>query len=116
MAWKRMCLEIGMGTDIRGGDSTKAASRALMDALRHNALTIGPAIGQDADDMFVKVWIGAPDPDSVDREAIAALLPHGSGEVEVTRGGLSMPNDSGDNITIMAHAAAEVFLNVGDDA
>lgn len=116
MAWKRMCLEIGMGTDIRGGDSTKAASRALMDALRHNALTIGPAIGQDADDMWVRVWIGAPDPENVDKAALVALLPHGTREVEVTRGGLSMPNDSGTNITIMAHAAAEVFLNLGGEA
>lgn len=116
MAWKRMCLEIGMGTDIRGGDSTKAASRALMDALRHNALTIGPAIGQDADDMFVKVWIGAPDPDSVDKAELVAMLPHGTGEVEVAKGGLSMPNDAGTNVTIMAHAAAEVFLNLGNDA
>lgn len=116
MAWKRMCLEIGMGADIRGGDSTKAAERALMDALRHNALTIGPAIGQDADDMFVKVWIGAPDPDSVDRDRLTALLPHGSGEVEVMQGGLVMENDSGTNVTLMAHAAAEVFLNIGDEA
>ncbi|WP_370288221.1 Lin0512 family protein, partial [Siccirubricoccus soli] len=29
MAMKRMVLEIGMGTDIRGLDSTKAAVRAL---------------------------------------------------------------------------------------
>ena len=29
MAGKRMIVELGMGTDIRGGDSTKAAVRAL---------------------------------------------------------------------------------------
>ena len=33
MAKKRMVLEIGMGTDIRGTDPTKAACRALRDAL-----------------------------------------------------------------------------------
>ena len=32
MALKRVALEIGMGTDIRGGDYTKAAVRALKDA------------------------------------------------------------------------------------
>jgi uncharacterized protein (TIGR02058 family) len=36
MALKRMVLEIGMGTDIRGADPTKAAVRALRDALWHN--------------------------------------------------------------------------------
>ena len=39
MAMKRMVMEIGMGTDIRGSDQTKAAIRALKDALRHNSLT-----------------------------------------------------------------------------
>jgi len=29
MALKRVALEIGMGTDIRGGDYTKAAVRGL---------------------------------------------------------------------------------------
>ena len=28
MAWKRVVTEMGMGTDIRGGDYTKAAVRA----------------------------------------------------------------------------------------
>ena len=40
MALKRVALEIGMGTDIRGGDYTKAAVRALRDALWHNSLTV----------------------------------------------------------------------------
>ena len=33
MTMKRMVIEFGMGTDIRGGDYTKAAVRALRDAL-----------------------------------------------------------------------------------
>ena len=33
-------LEIGMGTDIRGADYTKAAVRALRDALWHNSLNV----------------------------------------------------------------------------
>ena len=45
MAMKRMVLEIGMGTDIRGSDSTKAACRALRDALWHNSLSIATALG-----------------------------------------------------------------------
>src|ERR1041384_6105819 len=46
MTKKRMVLEIGMGTDIRGADPTKAACRALRDALWHNSLSIAPALGQ----------------------------------------------------------------------
>ena len=36
MPMKRVVLEIGMGTDIRGAEPTKAAVRALKDALWHN--------------------------------------------------------------------------------
>ena len=46
MALKRVALEIGMGTDIRGGDYTKAAVRALRDALWHNSLTVATAVGK----------------------------------------------------------------------
>ncbi|MDP6342813.1 MAG: Lin0512 family protein, partial [Alphaproteobacteria bacterium] len=45
MPLKRMVLEIGMGTDIRGGEPTKAAVRALRDALWHNSLTVANALG-----------------------------------------------------------------------
>ena len=40
MALRRMVLQIGMGTDIRGADYTKAAVRALRDALWHNSLSV----------------------------------------------------------------------------
>ena len=43
MVLKKVALEIGMGTDIRGGDYTKAAVRALKDALWHNSLTVATA-------------------------------------------------------------------------
>ena len=46
MALKRMVLQIGMGTDIRGRDYTKAAVRALRDALWHNSLSVAGALGQ----------------------------------------------------------------------
>jgi uncharacterized protein (TIGR02058 family) len=45
MALKRMVLQIGMGTDIRGQDYTKAAVRALRDALWHNSLSVADAVG-----------------------------------------------------------------------
>ncbi len=64
MALKRVALEIGMGTDIRGGDYTKAAVRALRDALWHNSLTVATALGKSSDDMQVEVLIGVPRPRS----------------------------------------------------
>ena len=55
MALKRMVLQIGMGTDIRGADYTKAAVRALRDALWHNSLGVADAVGLQVDAMRVDV-------------------------------------------------------------
>ncbi len=112
MTLKRMVLEIGMGTDIRGADSTKAAVRALKDALWHNSLTVGAAVGQSADAMKVAVTIAVPRPGEVDKAAVLAVLPHGTGTVTVVEGGLEIPNDAGTDSTLIAHAAAAVYLDI----
>ena len=112
MTFKRVALEIGMGTDIRGTDYTKAAVRALRDALWHNSLSVGPALGLDVDSMEVEVNIGVPQPGQVDKEAVLAILPHGTGTVNVVEGGLEIPNDEGTNITVIANAVAVVRLDL----
>jgi uncharacterized protein (TIGR02058 family) len=105
-------LEIGMGTDIHGADPTKAAIRALRDALWHNNLTVAEAAGLPVDSMQVEVVIGVPHPDRVDREAVRAVLPHGTGTVRVVEGGLEIPNEARTDSTLMAHAAAIVRLDL----
>jgi uncharacterized protein (TIGR02058 family) len=112
MAMKRVAIEIGMGTDIRGGDYTKAAVRALRDALWHNSLSIAPALGQPLDAMIVDVHIGVPRPETVDRAQVLAVLPHGGGTVTVTEGGLEIVNDAGDNRTLIAYACVVVSLDI----
>jgi uncharacterized protein (TIGR02058 family) len=112
MTLKRMVLEIGMGTDIRGAEPTKAAVRALRDALWHNSLSVADALGQDVDSMQVEVTIGVPHPEQVDKDAVLAVLPHGTGTVTVVEGGLEIPNDAGTGSTLIAHAAAVVRLDV----
>ena len=112
MALKRMVLQIGMGTDIRGTDYTKAAVRALRDALWHNGLSIANVVGLPVDEMQVEVTIGVPRPDQVDKEAVLAVLPHGTGTVRVVEGGLEIPNDAGTGSTLIANAAAVVRLDV----
>jgi len=116
MAMKRMVLEIGMGTDIRGTDYTKAAVRALRDALWHNSLTVTAALGVPIDSMKVEVKIGVPKPDAVDTAQVLAVLPHGTGTCEVVEGGLEIPNAAGTGSTVMATAAAVVWLDLPDDA
>ena len=112
MTLKRMAVEMGMGTDIRGTDYTKAAVRALRDALWHNSLSVANALGQPTDSMVVDVLIGVPRPDRVDKNEVLAILPHGTGTVTVVEGGLEIPNDAGTGSTVMASAAAIVRLDV----
>ena len=107
-----MVLEIGMGTDIRGQDSTKAACRALRDALWHNSLNVADAIGKPVDSMQVEVLIGVPKPERVDTAEVLKVLPHGTGTVKVYEGGLEIVNDAGTGSTVLAQAAAIVRLDV----
>ena len=113
MTKKRMVLEIGMGTDIRGADPTKAACRALRDALWHNSLSIAPALGQSVEDMIVDIHIGVPRPERVDKAEVLAVLPYGKGTVMVVEGGLEIKNDAGTSSTMIANACVVVSLDVG---
>ena len=85
--------------------------RALRDALWHNSLSVAGALGLPVDAMQVEVTIGVPHPELVDRAAVLAVLPHGTGTVSVVEGGLEIANESG-NKTVVANAAAVVRLDL----
>lgn len=112
MALKSVVMEFGMGTDIRGGDYTKAAVRALHAALRQNSITFAQALGLTGDDMVVKIQIGVAKPDQVDKAAVAAILPYGKAEVIVEEGGMDTPQYDGADVTILANAALTVYLDL----
>ncbi|MEM7215985.1 MAG: Lin0512 family protein [Pseudomonadota bacterium] len=115
MAWKRMVMELGMGTDIRGSDYTKAAMRAVHNALRQNSLVIADAFGKPREEMRVDIHIGVQKPENVDRQEVASVLPYGSGSVEVVKGGMDTPKDDGTPGTIMANAALIVYLDLPEN-
>ncbi len=110
-----MVLEMGMGTDLQGADYTKAAVRALKDALWHNSLTVAPAFGVPKEAMKIEVSIGVAKPEKVDKEQVKAVLPYGSATVEVVEGGLDIVADCGTKVTVVANAAAVVYLNLIDN-
>jgi uncharacterized protein (TIGR02058 family) len=112
MSMKRVAVEIGMGTDIRGADYTKAAVRALRDALWHNSLNVAAALGKPTDSMVVEVHIGVPRPELVNKAEVLAVLPHGTGTVTVVEGGLEIFNDDRTSSTVIANAAAIVRLDI----
>ena len=114
MALTRMVVEMGMGTDLQGSDYTKAAVRAVKDALWHNSLTIAPAFGIDKELMKIELAIGVAKPDEVDIDQVKAVFPYGSATVNVVEGGLDIPSPCGTKTTVVANAAATVFLDIVD--
>ena len=109
---KRVILELGSGNDLHGGDYTKAAIRAVQDAIHHSSLSIIRSLGLDSRRMLVKVTIGVQRPDKVDAEAVRATLPHGQVSVLVVKGGLDVPDDTSGDIAVIASAAVAVRLDL----
>lgn len=112
MPKKRLAIEMGMGTDLHGQDYTKAAVRALKDALWHNSLSIAPALGYPREAMLVEVEVGVAKPELVNCDKVAKVLPYGTATVRAVVGGLDVLNDEGTNTTVIANAAAVVYLDV----
>ena len=115
MPLKRMVMELGMGTDIRGQDYTKASIRAVENVLRQNSLNVADAFGCSREDMHVKIVLGAARPDAVDVEKIASVLPYGKPTVVVEEGGMDTLRDDGTLGTIMVNAALLVYLDLPDN-
>ena len=67
----RCITEMGMGVDVHGRDATKAAKRAVSDAIRHSSLGFFRMVGKTSKDMFVDVTIAVPNPEAVDTAAVA---------------------------------------------
>ena len=114
MALKPAILEMGTGIDMHGGNYTRAATRAVWNAVHQSSLMFLGLFGPDAAaNMVVEVTIGIPKPDAVDKEEVAAVLPHGKGVVKTVQGGLEIESREGSgDFTIMANAALIVKVDV----
>ena len=108
MAEKRAILEMGSGAALHGGNYTKAATRAVYDAIHHSSLTFIKSLGLDSKKMNVMVTIGVQKPNEVDLDAVKACLPHGNVTVAARLGGLDVPNEEHGDITVIASAAIDV--------
>ena len=112
MALKRIITEFGTGNDLHGGDYTKAAVRAVQDAIHHSSLSLIRSIGLDSRTMQVEVTIGVQHPERVDGAAVKAALPHGQVTVRAVKGGLDVPDDTSGDVAVIASAAVTVRLDV----
>ena len=109
---KRIILEMGMGNDLYGEDYTKAACRAVEDAIRHSSLILFRSLGFDHADMQVKVTIGVQQPAQVDTAVVAQKLPRGKAEVTAVKGGLNVVDAENSTCSVVATAAVEAYVNI----
>jgi len=109
---KRIIIEMGTGNDLYGADYTKAACRAVQDALHHSSITLFKSLGYDHKDMVVNVTIGVAKPEEVDTKAVAATLPRGNASVKAVIGGLNVEDANGGTPHVVATAAVEAYLPV----
>jgi uncharacterized protein (TIGR02058 family) len=85
---RRFVIEVGMGVDQHGQDNTRAAEKAVQDAIHRSCLCgLREVAGlKSPDEMLVEVLIGCPAPETVDKERVLKVLPLGRKKME---GGLS---------------------------
>lgn len=107
---QRVIIEMGMGNDLHGMDYQKAAARAITDAFRHSTLPIFESLDMSHDLMRVQVTVGVQDPDKLDTEELAKLMPRGRATVTAVFGGQNVPHEATGDIAVIATAAVEAFL------
>ena len=106
---KRIILEMGMGTDLYGEDYTKAACRAIDDAIRHSSLILFRSLDLPHEMMKVNVTVGVQQPDAVDKAQVAAKLPRGKAEVCVVHGGQNVIDEGNGTTSVIASVAVEAY-------
>ncbi len=109
---KRIILEMGTGNDLYGMDYTKAAKRAIQDALHHSSIVLFKSLGLDHSDMEVRVTIAVQEPEKLDIAALEQELPRGNASVTGVVGGLNVEDAANGQTHVIATAAIEAYLPV----
>ncbi|MGB5987221.1 MAG: Lin0512 family protein, partial [Desulfobacterales bacterium] len=93
MTRKRYIVELGSGADLHGGDVTKAACRAVKDAVSRSCLCgVLEILGRrEFEGIHVDVLLACPQPEAVDAQAVKDQIPIGTKSVRAVAGGLEAP-------------------------
>jgi uncharacterized protein (TIGR02058 family) len=91
MTTKRFIVEIGTGADLHGENVTKAACRAVNDAVSRSCLCglVEILDLQDLGDVAVDILIASPRPHEVDLEQVKAAVPIGRRTARAVEGGMT---------------------------
>jgi len=120
MVAKRFIVEIGTGADLHGEDVTKAACRAVKDAISRSCLCGLLEILElkNLEDVQVDIQVAAPNPDQVDLEQVMAEVPIGRKNARAVEGGMTakglcVPQFAPDcDQIVVVNAAVSVSVNL----
>jgi uncharacterized protein (TIGR02058 family) len=112
MPKKRVILELGSGNDLHGSNYTKAALRAVQDALHHSSLAFLRSLKLDKTKVDVEVTIGVQRPEQVDLDEVKKSLPVGNVTVTAVKGGLDVADSENDDPAVIASAAIAVRIEL----
>jgi len=121
--YRRYLLENGTGVDLHGKDETKAAQKAIKDAISHSSMIglgglfkIG-SFKELEEALMVDVTIATPNPETVDGEAVISVLPEGKRRINIIKGGMMWPPENIDpdaksHEVVMVNAVIVVLIDV----
>ena len=107
---KRIILEMGTGNDLYGKDYTKAAKRAVQDAIHHSSLTLFKSLEIDPAVMQIELNLAAQEPDEINLEEVAAELPYGQVTPRAVFGGLNINDEETGRTSVIVNAGVIVRL------
>ncbi len=110
MTDQRFIIEMGVGNDLEAMDYQTAARRAIKDAYGHVTLPMWDSLGMDPHQMRIQITVGVQDPDQLDTQALADLIPRGVVTVRVVKGGQNVTHPGSNRTAVIATAAVEAFL------
>lgn len=109
---KRIILEMGTGNDLYGEDYTKAAKRAVQDAIHHSSLTLFKSLDIDPASMQIELNIAAQEPEKVDLDTVANELPYGQVTPKAVYGGLNIHDEVTGRTSVIVNAGIIVRLPI----
>lgn len=107
---KRIILEMGTGNDLYGEDYTKAAKRAVQDAIHHSSIILFRSLGIDPQTMRIELNLASQNPDAIDLDAVAKELPYGQVTPKAVKGGLNILDPDTGRTSVIVNAGIIVRL------
>ena len=107
---KRIILEMGTGNDLYGEDYTKAAKRAVQDAIHHSSIILFKSLDINPDTMQIELNIACQKPDAIDLDAVAKELPYGQVTPKAIKGGLDIHDPDTGRTSVIVNAGIIVRL------